>query len=65
MLSIGDKVVCIKRDVMCALSEGETYTITKVRDRRYWTEDGSMDGYIYYGVNDSSVVFREDKFEEI
>lgn len=65
---IGDKIVCVKADIMKHLVEGQVYEVTKIRDRRYYEtmEDGDNDilsGHQYYGVDGSFQVYREDKFK--
>ena len=62
---IGEKILCVKSDVMCRLVKGKVYEVTKVRDSTYYNENDGIEGYFYYGVDNSVKVFRSDKFREI
>lgn len=67
MFKIGDEVVCIKADIMNKLIVGQSYLVSKVRDNRYYESvetDDVLVGHVYYGVDGSVLVYRDDKFEK-
>lgn len=66
MFKIGDEVICVKADLMNRLVVGQHYLISKVNDSRYYEnmESGEKVGHVYYGVDGSVLVYRDDKFKK-